>query len=37
MDKMISKAKQLKIGFNKKLDFDIGPMITNKSKERVLG
>ena len=37
MDKMISKAKQLKIGFNKELDFEIGPMITNKSKERVLG
>lgn len=35
MDKMISKAKQLKIGFNKQLDFEIGPMITSKSKERV--
>ena len=36
LDKMVSKAKQLKIGFNKQLDFEIGPMITNKSKERVL-
>ena len=36
MDQMISKAKQLKIGFNKQLDYEIGPMITNKSKERVL-
>ena len=36
MNKMISKAKQLKIGFNKQLDYEIGPMITNKSKERVL-
>ena len=37
LNKLISKAKNLKIGYNKELDYDIGPLITNKSKDRVLG
>mgnify|MGYP001157164135 FL=1 len=36
LKKLISKAKNLKIGYNKELNYEIGPLITNKSKDRVL-
>ena len=35
IDGLIIKAKNLKIGFNENLDYDIGPLITEKSRNRV--
>ena len=35
LNKLIKKAEALKIGFSKNLDFEIGPLITLKSRERI--
>ncbi len=35
VDGLIKKARELKIGYNKNLDFEIGPLISKSSRERV--
>ena len=36
VDGLIKKARELKIGYNKNLDFQIGPLISKSSRERVI-
>ena len=36
VDGLIKKARELKIGYNKNLDFEIGPLISKSSRERVI-
>ena len=35
LDKLVKKAEDLKIGFTKNLDYEIGPLITLESRERI--
>ena len=35
-EKLVKKAKNLKIGFDNKLDFDMGPLISFESRNRIL-